>query len=77
MRRPPGDFREAYQSPKATSLMKVVSRFFSQNGVVLPNGASACLSTPMQDTDAALIVEVFDRFLDTQAGLLDQLESRA
>ena len=77
MRRPPGDFREAHQSPKAAALMKAVSRFFSQNGVVLPNGASACLSTPMQDTDAALIVEVFDRFLDTQAGLVDQLESRS
>jgi glutamate-1-semialdehyde 2,1-aminomutase len=54
--------------------MKAVSRFFSENGVALPNGASACLSTPMGETDATLIVEVFDRFLDTHAGLLDQLE---
>jgi glutamate-1-semialdehyde 2,1-aminomutase len=61
----------------ASGLMKAVSRFFSQNGVVLPNGASACLSTPMRDIDAELIVQVFDRFLDTQAGLLDQLESRS
>jgi glutamate-1-semialdehyde 2,1-aminomutase len=57
--------------------MKAVSRFFVENGVVLPNGTSAWLSTPMQSTDAELIVEVFDRFLDTHAGLLDQLESRS
>lgn len=75
MRCPPSDFREAYPSPKAASLMKAVSRFFSENGVVLPNGASACLSTPMRGSDAALIVEVFDRFLDTHADLLDKFES--
>jgi hypothetical protein len=33
------------------------------------------LSTPMEAADAALIVDVFDGFLDAHAGLLGQLES--
>jgi glutamate-1-semialdehyde 2,1-aminomutase len=74
-RRAPSDYRDAYPSAKGATLMKEMTRFFSKNGVVLPNGASACLSTPMQAADAALIVDVFDGFLDTHAGLLGQLES--
>ena len=73
-RRAPSDYRDAYPSAKGATLMKEMTRFFSKDGVVLPNGASACLSTPMEAADAALIVDVFDGFLDAHASLLGQLE---
>lgn len=73
----PGDYREAYPSQKGAALMKQLTRFFSENGIVSPMGASACLSTPMEAVDAALIVEVFDGFLDSHASLLDQLEGKS
>ena len=54
--------------------MRALTRFFSENGVILPNGASACLSMPMGRSDAEFIVDVFGGFLDTHAGLLDEIE---
>ena len=52
--------------------MKELTRFFSENGIILPNGAAASLSTPMGAADAELIVDVFDGFLEDKSGLLDQ-----
>jgi glutamate-1-semialdehyde 2,1-aminomutase len=75
-RRAPNDYREAYPSPQGAALMRALTRFFSENGVILPNGASACLSMPMGRCDAEFIVDVFGGFLDTHAGLLDEIERR-
>jgi glutamate-1-semialdehyde 2,1-aminomutase len=73
-RRVPNDYREAYPSPQGATLMRALTRFFSENGVILPNGASACLSMPMGRSDAEFIVDVFGGFLDAHAGLLDEIE---
>jgi glutamate-1-semialdehyde 2,1-aminomutase len=75
-RRVPNDYREAYPSPQGATLMRALTRFFSENGVILPNGASACLSMPMGRSDAEFIVDVFGGFLDSHAGLLDEIEGR-
>ncbi|WP_345892356.1 aspartate aminotransferase family protein [Mesorhizobium amorphae] len=73
-RRPPHEFREAFLGPREDAVMKELSRFFSANGIVLPNAAAACLSTPMGDDDIALVANVFDRFLDERTALLDTLK---
>ncbi|MER9121219.1 aspartate aminotransferase family protein, partial [Mesorhizobium sp. M0954] len=59
----PHDYREAYPSPDEAAAMKAMSRFFRNNGIVLPVDASACLSTAMSDADIDKIASVFERFL--------------
>ena len=76
MRRIPNDYREAYPTPAGATLMKQLTRFFAENGIVLPNGAAACLSTPMEPVDAKFIIDVFNGFLDSHVGQLDQIENR-
>jgi glutamate-1-semialdehyde 2,1-aminomutase len=76
MRRIPNDYREAYPTPASATLMKQLTRFFAENGIVLPNGAAASLSTPMGPADAEFIIDVFNGFLDSHDGQLDQIESR-
>ncbi|MCA1379103.1 hypothetical protein I6F16_37060 [Bradyrhizobium sp. IC4060] len=44
--------------------MKELVRFFAENGIVLPYGAAASISTSM-GADAEFIVEVFAGFLDS------------
>ncbi|WP_265519627.1 aspartate aminotransferase family protein [Nitratireductor luteus] len=65
---PPRDFREAYCSPAEARTMKMMSRFFRCNGIILPDGAAACLSTPMGEAEIAEIVHVFEAFLATRGG---------
>lgn len=76
MRRIPNDYREAYPTSAGAALMKQLSRFFAENGIVLPNGAAASLSTPMRHADADFIIDVFNGFLDSHGGHLEQVESR-
>jgi glutamate-1-semialdehyde 2,1-aminomutase len=76
MRRIPNDYREAYPTPAGATLMKQLTRFFAENGIVLPNGAAASLSTPLGPVDAEFIIDVFNGFLDSHDGQLDQIESR-
>ena len=75
-RHAPNDYREAYPTPAGAMLMKEVSRFFAENGIILPNGAAASLSTPMSHADAEFIVDVFDGFLDAHDGLLNEVQSK-
>ena len=72
----PNDYREAYPTPSGAALMKELTRFFAQNGIILPIGAAASLSTPMELADAEFIVDVFAGFLDSHDSLMDTLESR-
>jgi len=65
-RRIPREFRDAHTNPAETLVMKALGRFFRANGIVLPSAAAACLSTPMTGSDVDLIVETFDRFLQTE-----------
>jgi glutamate-1-semialdehyde 2,1-aminomutase len=75
LRRIPNDYREAYPAPAGAILMKPVTRFFAENGIVLSNGAAASLSTPMEHADAAFIIGVFNGFLDTHGDQLDEVRS--
>jgi glutamate-1-semialdehyde 2,1-aminomutase len=70
-RRPPRDFREAFWSPSEAAVMTELTRFFAAEGIILPNGAAACLSTPMKDTEIDLIRQVFEHFLSSQAQRLE------
>ncbi|PAQ12470.1 aspartate aminotransferase family protein [Mesorhizobium temperatum] len=59
----PRDYRDAYPSSDEAALMKAMTRFFRNEGVILPDGAAACLSTAMTDADIDKIANTFDRFL--------------
>ncbi|MGV7218883.1 aspartate aminotransferase family protein [Bradyrhizobium sp. UFLA05-112] len=72
----PNDYREIFPTPAGAALMKQVTRFFKKNGIILPHGAAASISTPMTRADAKLIIDVFAGFLDTHQDMLDQLEMR-
>lgn len=61
----PRDYREAHATADEAASMKAMSRFFRDEGVILPAGAAACLSTPMTDADIDKIANTFDRFLAT------------
>jgi len=65
--RPPREFREAFWSPSEAAVMKELSRFFAAEGIILPDAASACLSTPMGETEIDFIGEVFEQFLSSRA----------
>ncbi|MFQ6163456.1 aspartate aminotransferase family protein [Sinorhizobium meliloti] len=61
----PRDYREAHATADEAASMKAMSRFFRDEGIILPAGAAACLSTPMTDADIDKIANTFDRFLAT------------
>lgn len=71
----PSDYRDAYAAPAGAALMKEMTRFFADNGIILPLGAAASLSTPMTRADAEFIVDVFAGFIDAHQGLLDSQRS--
>jgi glutamate-1-semialdehyde 2,1-aminomutase len=66
-RHAPRDFREAFWSRSEVAVMTELTRFFAEEGIILPNGAAACLSTPMGDAEIDLIGEVFEHFLSQRA----------
>lgn len=72
----PNEYREAYPAPAGATLMKELTRFFAENGIILPHGAAASISTPMTRADAEFIVDVFADFLDSHQGMLDTTEVR-
>ena len=76
MRHAPNDYRGAYPTAAGAKLMREVTRFFAENGIILPNGAAASLSTPMVHADAEFIVDVFDGFLDAHDGLLNEVQGK-
>jgi len=65
--RPPREFREAFWSPSEAAVMKELTRFFAAEGIILPDAATACLSTPMGETEIDFIGEVFEQFLSSRA----------
>ncbi|MCK1679373.1 aspartate aminotransferase family protein [Bradyrhizobium sp. 147] len=60
----PNDNRGAWASPSASKLMNELSNFFAENGVILPHGGTASMSTPMTHADAEFVIDVFAGFLD-------------
>ncbi|NEI06926.1 aminotransferase class III-fold pyridoxal phosphate-dependent enzyme [Rhizobium leguminosarum] len=71
----PTDFREAYLAPEEAELMGRLSRHFLNCGILLPNGAAACLSTAMTIADGDAVIAAFADFLSileatpTEAGM--------
>lgn len=74
MARIPNDYREAYPAPAGAALMKQLTRFFADNGIILPHGAAAAISTSMTHVDAEFIVDVLAGFLDSHQDMLDSIE---
>ncbi|OSI71030.1 aspartate aminotransferase family protein [Bradyrhizobium canariense] len=74
MGRPPTDYRDAFPTASGAAVMKELSRFFAANGIILPYGAAAALSTPMNRADAQIIIEVFEAFLDNHRTQLENIE---
>jgi glutamate-1-semialdehyde 2,1-aminomutase len=70
-RRPPREFREAFWCPSEAAVMRELTRFFAAEGIILPNGAAACLCTPMGDIEIDLIGQVFEQFLSSRAQSMD------
>jgi glutamate-1-semialdehyde 2,1-aminomutase len=68
--RVPRDYRDTIASSAGANTMKELTRFFAENGIILPHGAAASLSTPMTDADAELVVDVFSGFLDAHKDML-------
>jgi glutamate-1-semialdehyde 2,1-aminomutase len=70
-RRAPRDFRDAFWSASEAVVMKELTRFFAAEGIILPHGASACLSTPMGEAEMDFIAQVFEQFLASEAQRLE------
>lgn len=72
----PNDYREFYPTPAGATLMKELTRFFAENGIVLPYGAAASISTPMTRADAEFIVDVFAGFLESHQDIVGTINVR-
>jgi glutamate-1-semialdehyde 2,1-aminomutase len=72
-RTPPREFRELHATPAANRVLRELTRHFAAHGIVLPNSAAACLSTPMTSAEIKLITEVFADFLERRADLIAEL----
>lgn len=70
---PPLEFREAYCTSAQATVSKEMSRFFARHGIILPNGAAACLSTPMGEPEIGAIADVFEAFLAENSDLFEEL----
>ena len=70
-RRAPRDFRDAFWSVSEAAVMRELTRFFAAEGIILPHGATACLSTPMGEAEMDFIAQVFEQFLASEAQRLE------
>jgi len=67
--------REAYLAPEEAELMGRLSKHFLNCGILLPDGAAACISTAMTTADGDAVISAFSDFLSilevtpTEAGM--------
>ncbi|WP_312808370.1 aspartate aminotransferase family protein [Agrobacterium cavarae] len=59
----PSSFRESLPTSAGENALKMLSRHFLSNGILMPCGAAASISTPMTEEDMSNIISVFDDFL--------------
>lgn len=59
----PTTYAEAKMNAQEEEGMRDLTRFFRAQGILLPFGAAACLSTAMTDTDLDRVATVFEQFL--------------
>lgn len=72
----PKEYRDVQAAPAGAILTKALTQFFAENGIILPHGAAASISTPMTCADAEFIVDVFARFLDSHKDVVDAVTVR-
>ncbi len=58
-----GTVRQTHTISDDEKTQSRLHRHFAANGIILPRGAAASLSTPMSEADADQIISVFDDFL--------------
>lgn len=61
----PDTYADAMMTLDEATRMRSLSRFFRQEGILLPGDAAACLSTSMSEPDIDSISAVFEMFLTT------------
>ena len=59
---PPREYRHAYLNEKDLATMRRLSRHLSQQGILMPPAAAACLSTPMQAEECDAFATAVDEF---------------
>ncbi|MBZ9994063.1 aspartate aminotransferase family protein [Mesorhizobium sp. BH1-1-4] len=69
---PPREFREAYCTPAQANINNEMSRFFARQGIILPSGAAACLSTPIGEPEIDAIASAFEAFLAENSALIEE-----
>ncbi|TPP04587.1 aspartate aminotransferase family protein [Rhizobium glycinendophyticum] len=62
----PRTYTEARMTAGQTQCMRALTRFFREQGILLPFGAAACLSTAMTERDIDQVASVFQQFLQSQ-----------
>lgn len=72
----PSEYREYYPTPAGAALMKELTAFFADNGIILPYGSSASISSPMTRADAEFVVDVFAGFLESRQDMLSAIKVR-
>ncbi|WP_173514214.1 aspartate aminotransferase family protein [Sinorhizobium psoraleae] len=73
-RRIPRDFRDMASNALQNGVRRALSQFFCRHGVILPNWAAACLSTPMGETEVDTISDLFCLFLKEHAADIKDME---
>jgi glutamate-1-semialdehyde 2,1-aminomutase len=68
-RQAPRDHREAFCSPDEVAVLTEMSRHFAAEGILMAKNTTSSLSTPMGMSEIDLIVQVYDRFLETRSDL--------
>lgn len=74
-RRIPRDFRDTATTPSQNAVLKALTRHFSLHGVILPNAAAACLSTPMEEAEIDAVVDLFSLFLREHSSEIGNMET--
>ncbi|MEQ9245269.1 MAG: aspartate aminotransferase family protein, partial [Nitratireductor sp.] len=69
------EFRDTFEAPRQKAVMKSLTRFFASNGVILPNAAAGCLSTPMTEKEIDLVIDIFDEFVREQESEIAAMET--
>lgn len=63
----PASYRESIHTTAEDNVLKSMRRHFVDNGIILPHGAAASISTPMTEDDMHSIVSTFDDFLTNRS----------
>ncbi|KAA0969478.1 aspartate aminotransferase family protein [Aureimonas fodinaquatilis] len=69
----PRDFREAAMTAVEATVINQLTRIYASEGIIIPNGAAACLSTPMTDADIDHVGDVFADFLSSHQQIYESL----